>query len=440
VEPEAPAPAPATAAVPPVEVARDWEGMVRRLDQQSRNALNTKRQVDEMAAEVARITHAMDAMVEAMDTQMALRMRRLENVEAEAQALRRRVATLEAECASEPGADLSARIQACENDVLEGQEEVASLGLQLCNFKERIDSGGLIECNGLRFPSMREALDWYSAKAVATPGLFVDALALLHGLSAAYVSMADSGKRRETQGKNNFANDVEEFVIQSFDTTIPGSFVGGKKDVDGASAHAVLKSVLKTFQIWKPRGDMVPGVASQIIDGVRNKRGQLLAFFQEHTGDADVKMLVQGLLSDSAYFCQEFVSFINTQNDSLTHDTTYSPEQIWDMQLECIRTIFQELAEARSEFMLLAQSVPAYYLWGMLKAWGIQQRYLKNHFKDDPALMGVFLRRVVLQAGNDGLKDKLVKLDKLQDQVADHNRIHTQAINQLKAAVAKNKP
>jgi hypothetical protein len=39
---------------------------------------------------------------------------------------------------------------------------------------------------------------------------------------------------------------------QSFDTTIPSSFVRGKQEIDGASAHAVLKGVLKDFQVWKP--------------------------------------------------------------------------------------------------------------------------------------------------------------------------------------------
>jgi hypothetical protein len=145
-------------------------------------------------------------------------------------------------------------------------------------------------------------------------------------------------------------------------------------------------------------------------------------------------------MADSVVFCQELVSFINTQNDSLTHDTTYSAEQIWDMQLECIRTIFQELADARSEFMLPAKSMPGYYMWGMLRAWEIQQRYLRNHFKDDGALMGIFVRRVVLQSGTDGIKDRLIKLDKLETQVIENNRTHTQAIKTLQTAVAKLKP
>jgi hypothetical protein len=413
------------------------EDMERRLAQQARDALAAGIELDAMVAEVARLKRAMEAMVQSVDEQLDSRTQRLTDLETEGRALRRRVASLEAERGVEVDTGLVARIQTCEENLFNEQGVVPQLALTLRNFKERVDSGGGIECNGLRFPSLREALDWYTSKAVATLGLFIDALALLHGISGAYVSMAHSGKRRETQGKNKFGNDVEEFVVQSFDTTIPGSFVGGKHEVDGASAHAVLKSALKNFQAWKPRGELTTGLSTQILDGVGQRNKQMRAFRQEHTSDPEVKELSQGLLFDSVQFCQELVGFINTQNDSLTHDTTYSPEQIWDMQLECIRTIFQELADARSEFMMPAQSVPAYYMWGMLKAWEIQQRYLRNHFKDDPALMGIFVRRVVLQAGNDGFKDKFAKLDKLQDQVIEHNRVHTQAISQLKTLVAK---
>jgi hypothetical protein len=53
--------------------------------------------------------------------------------------------------------------------------------------------------------------------------------------------------------------------------------------------------------------------------------------------------------------------------------------------------------------------------------------------------MGIFVRRVVLQSGNDGIKDKLVKLDKLQDQVLEYHRQHTQGIKKLEIAVSKGK-
>jgi hypothetical protein len=422
------------------EVREAMYEMQAEVDRCTREAAEARQLVEDSVAEVARMKAGVQRLVQAMDSQKEAHKDHVSGLEAEALTLHQCLGKLETQAEEFAAADWGPRLQQCFDGMFAPRGVVAMLTLQVRNFKDRIDSGGGLECNGVRFSSMRDALVWYEAKQIDSPGLFVDALALLHGGTGAYVSMSEAGKRRETQGKNSYAGDVEEFVIQSFDTTIPSSFVGGKQEIDGASAHAVLKGVLKDFQVWKPRGELFTGLSTQITEGVRKRSAQMKAFRDESTSDPEVRELSAGLMADSVVFCQELVSFINTQNDSLTHDTTYSASQIWDMQLECIRTIFQELADARSEFMLPAKSVPAYYLWGMLRAWEIQQRYLRNHFKDDGALMGIFVRRVVLQSGTDGIKDRLIKLDKLESQVIDHNRVHTQAIKALQTLVAKLKP
>jgi hypothetical protein len=416
----------------------DW--VQQKLDACAREAADSRRLAEETVEEMGRLKSGVQRLVQAMDGQMDEHKERVRLLETEARDLRQRLDGLETKAQDFEAAGWVRQVERCIDGVFAPLGIVSMLTLQIRNFKDRIESGGGLECNGVRFASMRDALVWYETKNIDSPGLFVDALALLHGGTGAYVSMTESGKRRETQGKNRYVGDVEEFVIQSFDTTIPSSFVGGKQEIDGASAHAVLKGVLKDFQVWKPRGELFTGLSTQITEGVRKRSAQMKAFRDESTSDPEVRELSAGLMADSVVFCQELVSFINTQNDSLTHDTTYSAEQIWDMQLECIRTIFQELADARSEFMLPAKLVPGYYLWGMLRAWEIQQRYLRNHFKDDGALMGIFVRRVVLQSGTDGIKDRLVKLDKLESQVIDNNRTHTQAIKALQTAVARLKP
>jgi hypothetical protein len=422
------------------EAPRSVDGAQQKIDRCARDATEARRVAEESRSEMTRLKAGLQRLVQAMEEQMESQKDQVLVLEAENASLRQRVGELETKAQEFEASDWGPRLQQCYAGVFAAHGVVCQLTTQVRNFKDRIESGGGLECNGVRFSSMRDALVWYEAKQIDTPGLFVDALALLHGGTGAYVSMTEAGKRRETQGKNRYAGDVEEFVIQSFDTTIPSSFVGGKQDVDGASAHAVLKGVLKNFQVWKPRGELFAGLSTQITEGVRKHSAQMKAFRDESTTDPEVRELSQGLMADSVVFCQELVSFINTQNDSLTHDTTYSAEQIWDMQLECIRTIFQELADARSEFMLPAKSMPGYYMWGMLRAWEIQQRYLRNHFKDDGALMGIFVRRVVLQSGTDGIKDRLIKLDKLETQVIENNRTHTQAIKTLQTAVAKLKP
>jgi uncharacterized protein YneF (UPF0154 family) len=405
----------------PTAAAAAVERLERRLDEHQREAGHEKRRLDNYVHELGQVKRGVDMLAKAFDQQMEAQL-------TEIQAVGQRVKDLKGKEQAFTAAGWVGTIRRMSDALFSSQGVVPMLGLQLRNLKDHIDSGGGIECNGVRFASMREALAWYDAKAISTPGLFVDAMALLHGVASPFCSMAVAGKQ------------LEEIVVQSFRTTIPQCFVGGKLEVEGAGIHTILRSAIKSFQVWKPRGELSTGLSTQIVDGILELTDQLRAFRNKHTEDPTVRELAAGILADSLHFCRELVNFINTQNESLTHDTTYSAEQIWEMQLECLRTIFQELSVARRETRLAAKHKQGYYLWGMLKAWVIQQRYLKNHFKDDPALTGIFVRRVVMQSGQDGIKDKLAKLDKLADQVVENHRAHTQAIKALQTALAKLKP
>jgi uncharacterized protein YneF (UPF0154 family) len=71
------------------------------------------------------------------------------------------------------------------------------------------------------------------------------------------------------------------------------------------------------------------------------------------------------------------------------------------------------------------------YLWGMLQAWKVQQRYLANDFKNDPALTGIMVRRLLLHGGDTTVKDKLAKLDSLFAKVEDNHRLNTAQLKKL---------
>jgi hypothetical protein len=77
-----------------------------------------------------------------------------------------------------------------------------------------------------------------------------------------------------------------------------------------------------------------------------------------------------------------------------------------------------------------------------LKAWEIQDCYRKNQFKDDPALTGQLVRRMMVRDEKSSLKEKLTLLDshesKLDSLAARINEYHKEAIafgKQVKAAV-----
>lgn len=92
------------------------------------------------------------------------------------------------------------------------------------------------------------------------------------------------------------------------------------------------------------------------------------------------------------------------------------------MQLECLEQIFEELHQARVAVVDAARISQGIYLWGMLKAWQIQQRYVENDFQDDPALTGIFVRRVLLHGQDVALDERLSKLADGLKKVDEHDR------------------
>jgi uncharacterized protein YneF (UPF0154 family) len=146
----------------------------------------------------------------------------------------------------------------------------------------------------------------------------------------------------------------------------------------------------------------------------------------------DALILAAGLVQDSAQFCNELIQYINNQQDELTANTIYTKEQVWLMQLECLKKIIEELSEVREAVADAARFEPGYYLWGMLRAWHIQKRYMANHFKDDPALTGVLVRRILMQGQDSNVKKQLEKVDSVDQKLEHYN-----AVKQLKDDLAK---
>ena len=295
--------------------------------------------------------------------------------------------------------------------------------VQFSEFREKMESGGGIECNGINFASKREFLDWYQEKN-PTVALFLDALAYLHLIRAAVVHQDDANKKQwEAQQNIAIESGLESSITTSFETILPSILVGGKRATEqGGGTYDWLQGYLKTYSVWKPRGRST-GVGTQITEGIGLK-----------TSDPEVILLSSGLCTDSATFCKELVQFINEQHEELTADSAYSPEEIWAMQLECLQTIISELSEAREAVADAARHDKAFYLWGMLRAWQVQQRYLTNHFKDDPALTGILVRRILMHGGDTTLKAKLSKIDDLTRKVDEHHRNFQAELKKLQAA------
>jgi hypothetical protein len=305
-------------------------------------------------------------------------------------------------------------------------------------FKEKLESGGGVECNGISFSCYRDFMNWYALQSEPTVSIFLDALAFMHAIRAPVVHTEDAMKQRDLQNKADVVTGLEAAVITSFDTIIPSVLVGsaGRKgeNIQGGSFDW-LAGYLKSYKVWKPVGTQ-NGVSHQITNGVSNVTKRVTEIRKRHA-TPDVNMLSSGLCQSSATFCHELVRFINEQQEELTANTAYSESQIWIMQLECIQRIVEELSEAREGYSDSGRVDRGNYIWGMLMSWKVQQRYLENHFKDDPALTGVLVRRILLQGQDDSVKKQLAKIDVTANQLETFKQNTNGDLRKLKDDIAK---
>jgi hypothetical protein len=306
-------------------------------------------------------------------------------------------------------------------------------------FKEKLESGGGVECHGISFRSYRDFMNWYDREG-PTADLFLDALAYMHAVRAPVVHTDDATKQLELQDKTSMTTALEAAVVTSFQTILPSVLVGGggkKGDSVLGGTFDWLSGYLKTFKVWKPTGT-TNGVSHQITQGVSNVTKRVTELRRRHISP-EVLILSSGLCQDSALFCNELVRFVNEQQEDLVTNTTYTDEQIWQMQLECIQRIVEELHEAREAFADAGRQHRGNFVWGMLMAWRVQQRYMDNHFKDDPALTGVLVRRVLLQGQDTSVKKQLSKIDATATQVEELKRKQAGEIANVKAEISKMK-
>jgi hypothetical protein len=175
---------------------------------------------------------------------------------------------------------------------------------------------------------------------------------------------------------------------------LPSILVGNKKEGTGGTFDW-LKSYLKEYSLWDPAGNK-SGVSSRIKEVIKVTGKRAEGLLSLTTDDPEAVTVASGLMSDSRTFVTSRCTWIESAHRELTADTPYTSEKVWDMQLECLEQIFEELHQVRVAVVDAARISQGIYLWGMLRARQIQQCYVSNNFQDEHALTGIFVRRVLL--------------------------------------------
>jgi hypothetical protein len=75
-------------------------------------------------------------------------------------------------------------------------------------FKEKLESGGGIKCNGVAFKTQHDFLKWFEEEG-PTIDIFLDGIAYMHGISSPIVYSDDAIKQIELQMKRILRHDLK---------------------------------------------------------------------------------------------------------------------------------------------------------------------------------------------------------------------------------------
>jgi hypothetical protein len=312
--------------------------------------------------------------------------------------------------------------------VLEPRGTVPRIEHELQVLSGKVDSGGTMDFHGFKFLGERDCVAWFVANN-GKIALFADAVALLRSINATVVHANDSLKSQKAAWDVEQASELEASIIASFSTTLPSILVGNKKDLSGG-AYECLISYLKDYSIWHPAGPQgSSGLKTRLRDGGKSVSARLKALREILTSNTDIREMAMLLASDSLSFIYELIEFVESQYRDLTDSTTFSETSAWSLIVDCMAHIFCKLNQARALVLDAGHHEPRLYLWGCLKVWQIQERNRNNQFKDDPALTGLLVRRLMIHDGEQTLKEQLStvtvhesRIDDMQKKMAEHHK------------------
>lgn len=297
--------------------------------------------------------------------------------------------------------------------------------------KEKEASGGELSCHGVAFNSMHEEVLWFEHENLKV-GMFANAKALCHCIQASVISQETATRALESQKKIDINTSLEAAIVTSFDGIIPPVLAGGKTEPKGGPYDCLI-SYQKTFEKWDPRGQG-KGLKGRLSAGIRLAIRRIEVIQKDSGLQGDAMTVAVGLLNDSVRFLDELANWKTNSYQELLEDTALPKAMLWSMYMEWEAKIWEDIADVRSQYVDAARFLPGYYVWGMLKAWEVQNRYMANHFQDDPALTGIFTHQILFHGQDLSLKGAI---EDLTEQVGKlDTKVHT-ASGEIKGVVKR---
>jgi hypothetical protein len=207
-------------------------------------------------------------------------------------------------------------------------------------------------------------------------------------------------------------SEIEASIQASFNTVLPYILFGNKRETTGGACECLI-GYIKDFTIWHPRG--AQGYSGL---GTKHGTGRLKKLRSTLILDPKLNKMAVYLSTDSAAFISEYLEFFTSQYEEYVDTSTFQPVQALNTVLDLSALIFKELHSARAEVMDAGQHDPGIFLWGFIKAWEIQEHCRRKKIKDDSALTGSLVHRMLVHDGEKSLKEQLAMLTKHEDALA----------------------
>jgi hypothetical protein len=230
-------------------------------------------------------------------------------------------------------------------------------------------------------------------------GCAADAFLLMHGDAVGVVSNEESLAVKKALLDNKLETGLQGLVVSSFTTSVPAAFAPSKSAVAAVanSTKDILKRSAPKFDSWEDE-QASGGLWFRLEKTILSCRARVDMAIESSVMSGPARELCTRITSDSDRFANALIDYITRLYPTTKKTSGLSDEVVWELCLELLAYILDEIVKVRNGFSDAGEAQPAYFLWGMLQAWEIQQRYLSHNFGNDPALNGIFVRRAVLRS------------------------------------------
>jgi hypothetical protein len=203
--------------------------------------------------------------------------------------------------------------------------------------------------------------------------------------------------------KAAYASTNQVRVATLYRTAYPEVF-GSAEDSITVSFGSAMSSYTK-----RHNQDTPGGIVNVIQAGVDNYQERTAVLITQQIGDAELHDLASLMLARSKEFITEMCHFIEEFYSEMTQSSAMCELEAWTLTASLLFEIIRERNMARSIVKQARDSKPLLHVWGVIKTHEVMERFMANHFRDNPALTGILVQHIIRRQKNVDSTGQLTK-------------------------------